>query len=181
MVFVMNEPQINVHDARLIEKMFKNFPEKYDRCLKNDPMSYQLFMGQEANFEMRTDARYKEQRNMFVKELGVNSSSKYGPLFLELGNSLFKFQKGEEIDFLKLLKDAAFDIFAKIFFGEEIFQFIKEINCIDPDTGESMTLSFKQHNQRMLGDQINLMTKFQYSFFPFLFSFSISHIILYLF
>ena len=84
-----------------------------------------------------------KRRDTFLKEIGVNFSSRFIPMMIETAAERSKkWQKGKTYDLLSEMTDITFTIISEILFGKSVLWEIENSKYEDPNTGEISYLPF---------------------------------------
>ena len=103
----------------------------------------------------KSDDKWNTRRKEMTKIIGMNFCSKHIPMMIEtMDKHLEARPLNEEIDLTELLTVVAFDIIAKIFFGQDIIDNMDKMEYICPHTGKKSMLKFQEFYPKTVHDEI---------------------------
>ena len=103
----------------------------------------------------KSDDKWNTRRKEMTKIIGMNFCSKHIPMMIETMDKHLEVRPlNEEIDLTELLTVVAFDIIAKIFFGQDIIDNMDKMEYICPHTGKKSMLKFQEFYPKTVHDEI---------------------------
>ena len=124
----------------------------------------------------RSNEMWKKRRDIFMKEIGINFSSRFIPLMIEATAERAKIWKsGQNYEMLSEMADITFTIISKILFGESVIQKIDKGRYKDLKTGEVTYLPFNEMYTKVSNDSNSIRYTMKSFIFPCLRRHDISH------
>ena len=137
--------------SKAIEEFKTKWPEFIDRMDIRDIGFGKLIS--KSFLASRSDKSWKTRRDFYLKEIGLNSASKFIPCMVEQIMAKTKqWKKGVSYNLISEIVDATFNIICIILFGKAIIEEIPKIRYADPANGEIMYLDFKEFFNRLNQD-----------------------------
>ena len=150
---------VDVLSAKGIEEFKSKCPEFIDRMDSKNMSIGKIICKSFLN--SKSDESWKARRDFYLKEIGLNSASKFIPNMIEQAIEKTKeWKKHKNYDLLSEIADITFNIICIILFGKTIIEDIPKVRYIDPENGEVTHLDFREFFKILIKD---LLIRFRFS------------------
>ena len=124
----------------------------------------------------RSNEKWKKRRDTFLKEIGINFSSRFIPMMIEeTAEKSNKWQKGQTYDLLTEMADITFTIISEILFGKSVLRDIENSKYEDPSTGEISYLPLNVIFTKVFKDINSKRFSLKHLLFPCLQRYNLTH------
>ena len=131
---------------------FSKLDKAYHEYISVERLSTKSFALQGSTKNM------KKRRDAFIRTLGLNSVSKYIPLFVEgIDDIIDSWTVGKEFDFLVDISSVTFNVMSTILFGEEVLTKMDNWRYID-ENQKVQRVSYKECLRRVASDLFQLVS-----------------------
>lgn len=149
--FVGPTPVFTLFSIKAVKEYVKQFPNRIDRSDFIDKIVGKMFMGSLGT--AKTDQKWKDQRDLIMKSLGINFSSRYIPTLLKtFETTLGSLELGTEIDLTQVVSRIEFDFICEMIFGRDFKEAIENKLVYTKLDGTSEQLSFAEMFGKIVGD-----------------------------